>query len=252
LFSFSLSKFRKKMLRPLILFSFLLLVCACTTLQQVVTDTMNSGSGNALSSEEVARGLKEALQVGIGKGADRASLTDGFFGNSLIKILFPPEAQRVEAKLRQIGLGNQVDKFVLALNRGAEDAAREAKPIFVSAIQGMSIQDAWGILRGNGNGDAATQYLQRVTTSQLETAFRPHIRNSLEKTSATRYYSDIVNIYNKIPGVQKANPDLETYATQKATEGLFKLVSQEEAKIRANPIERTTDLLKKVFAQAGR
>jgi len=206
-----------------------------------------TGTSSGVTTAEVAQGLKEALNVGIAKGADQASNTDGYFKNNLIKLLFPPDAQRVETKLRQIGLGGEVDKFIMALNRGAEDAAKGAKPIFLDAIRSLTIQDAWAILRGQP--DAATEYLRRTTSSQLQAAFQPVIKQSLDKTYATKYYSDLVNKYNLIPGVQKANPNLEQYATQKAIDGLFILVKQEEANIRQNPVARTTDLLRRVFAR---
>jgi hypothetical protein len=227
----------------------LLLSCTAAQVNQALSGVMNQGGSGSLTTNEVAQGLREALKVGISKGSDQASATDGYFKNPLLKILFPPEVQQVETRLRQIGLGGEVDKFVLALNRGAEDAAREAKPIFISAITSMSIQDAWAILRGDKN--AATEYLRRTTSDQLRSAFQPVIKNSLEKTYATKYYGDLVNTYNRIPGVARVNPNLDDYATQKAIDGLFILVAQEEANIRENPVARTTDLLKRVFAQAG-
>lgn len=209
-----------------------------------VKSTLNGSK--QLSSEEVGAGLKEALTVGISKGSDLVSQADGFYKNPAIKIPFPPEAVKVENKLRQIGMGGEVDDFVLALNRAAEDAAQEAKPVFVSAIKQMTIQDAWSILRGED--DAATQYLSRSTSVQLNEKFKPVIQNSLNKVNATRLYTDLINTYNKIPLVQKMNPNLDDYATQKAIEGLFVMVAQEEMKIRQNPEARTSDLLQKVFA----
>lgn len=198
------------------------------------------------STEEVAAGLKEALTNGASKGSDIVSKTDGYFKNAEIKIPFPPEVQRVETRLRQIGMGQEVDKFILALNRGAEEAAKEAKPIFVSAIRQMTIQDAWSILKGEQ--DAATQYLKRTTTTQLTDTFKPIVHQALEKVNATRYYTDLVTAYNKIPLVQKVNPDLDAYATEKAIAGLFVMVAKEEKNIRENPGARTSALLKKVFA----
>jgi hypothetical protein len=186
------------------------------------------------------------LIKGISNGADLASQLDGYFKNPQIKIPFPPEVKKVEDRLRQIGLGSEVDKFVMTLNRGAEDAAKEAKPIFISAIKGMTIQDAWGILKGQP--DAATEYLKRMTTAQLKEKFQPVIQRSLNKVNATRYYGDLVNTYNKIPLVEDVNPDLNEYATDKAIEGLFTMIAKEEKKIREDPLARTTDLLKKVFA----
>jgi len=202
-------------------------------------------TGDKLSSEEIAQGLKEALTNGISKGSDQVSRLDGYFKNPEIKIPFPPEAKKAEEKLRQIGMGSEVDKFVLALNRAAEDAAKEAKPIFVAAIKSMTIQDAAGILKGKP--DAATQYLKRTTSPALKEKFKPVVQNSLNKVNATKYYKDLINTYNKIPLVQKMNPDLDDYATDKAIEGLFVMIAKEEKNIRSNPVARTSELLKKVF-----
>ncbi|AMM52891.1 hypothetical protein TH61_10470 [Rufibacter sp. DG15C] len=221
--------------------------CTASQIQQAVDGAIatQTGRGGPLTQNEVAMGLREALSQGITRGANQAGQTDGYYKNSLIRIPFPQDVQRVEKTLRSIGLGSEVDKFVMTLNRGAEDAAKSAVPIFISAIKQLTFSDVWNILRGEK--DAATQFLKRTTTSQLTTAFRPVIKNSLDKVNATRYYTDLVNRYNKIPLVQKANPDLESYATQKAIDGLFTLVAQEEANIRENPIARTTELLRRVF-----
>ncbi len=202
--------------------------------------------GGALTEAEIGMGLKEALSVGINLGADKASVLDGYLLNPKIKIPFPPEVQRVENTLRNIGLGGEVDKFVTALNRGAELAAKEAKPIFISAIKQLTIQDALSILRGEK--DAATQFLKRTTSANLIAAFEPIVTRSLAQTQATKYYTDIATAYNKVPFVNRVNPDLKGYATQKAIDGLFILVADEEAKIRENPLARTTDLLKRVFS----
>jgi len=223
---------------------------ACTTAQvQQTIDGVLAGTttGGPVTQSEVASGLRQALEIGIKNGAGQASQVDGYYKNSLIRIPFPQDVQRVENTLRKIGLGSEVDKFVMTLNRGAEDAAKSAVPIFVSAIKQMTIQDAWGILKGDR--DAATQYLKRTTTTQLTNAFKPVIRQSLDKTNATKYYADLVNRYNQIPLVQKVNPNLDEYATQKAIDGLFMLVAQEEEKIRENPVARTTELLRRVFTK---
>ncbi|OUJ72818.1 DUF4197 domain-containing protein [Hymenobacter crusticola] len=214
---------------------------------KTTTSSTTTGTGN-VSQTEAANGLKEALVQGISKGTDQASKTDGFYLNKLIRIPFPPDAQRVANTLRTIGLGSQVDKFELSLNRGAEDAAKSAKPIFLSAIKSLTFKDVWGIL--TGEKDAATSYLKRTTTSQLTTAFKPIIQQSLDKVSATRYYTDLTTRYNKIPLVTPVNTDLNDYATGKAIDGLFTLVAQEEANIRENPVARTTDLLKRVFGKS--
>lgn len=213
-----------------------------------VLDTVLSSA--PLTEGEVANGLKEALTVGITNGANQASLLDGFYKNDLIRIPFPPEVQKVESTLRNIGLGGEVDKFVMALNRGAETAAKEAVPIFVGAIKQLTITDAFNILRGEK--DAASQFLKRVTTQQLTSAFSPHVKKALDATQATKYYTDLASTYNKVPFVTKVNPDLQAYATQKAIDGLFILVAQEEAKIRENPGARTTELLKRVFGSLNK
>ncbi|MCU0398372.1 MAG: DUF4197 domain-containing protein [Cyclobacteriaceae bacterium] len=234
------------MSRLLFLLSVFLVSCTSTQINQALGDLNKSVNGDKpLTTAEVAEGLKEALINGISSGSDQASQLDGYFKNPQIKIPFPPDVKRVEDRLRQIGLGGEVDKFIMTLNRGAEDAAKEAKPIFIAAIKQMTIQDAWGILKGEEN--AATEYLRRTTSSQLYEKFKPVIANSLNKVSATKYYSDLVNTYNKIPMVEKVNPDLNDYATNKAMDGLFLLIAQEEKKIRQDPVARTSDLLKKVF-----
>lgn len=202
-------------------------------------------SSGALTTTEVTKGLKEALTQGTNKSANLVSQIDGYFKNPEIKIPFPPDVQLVETKMRALGMGAQVDEFVLSVNRAAEDAAKQAAPIFVSAIQKMTIEDAFGILKGAP--DAATQYLQRTTTPQLKEKFTPVVKNSLVKVNATKYYSDLVNYYNRIPFVTKVNPDLTAYATDKAIQGLFVMIAKEEKTIRKDPVARTTDLLKKVF-----
>lgn len=205
---------------------------------------LTSGDGD-LSSAEIGEALKEALTKGISKGADLVSQTDGYLKNPEIMLPFPPEAKKAEVRLRQMGMGDEVDKFILTLNRAAEDAAKEAKPIFISAIKQMTIQDAAGILKGEQ--DAATQYLERTTSSPLKQKFHPVVKSSLEKVNATKYYSDLINAYNKIPLVEKMNPNLDEYATDKAIEGLFIMIAKEEKNIRSNPGARTSELLRKVF-----
>jgi hypothetical protein len=232
---------------------FVLLSCLClciagsaaAQLDRLKKAAKDLTSGGGLSSAEIAEGLKEALTNGISKGSDLVSQLDGYFKNPEIKLPFPPEAKKAEDKLRQIGMGKEVDNFVLSLNRAAEDAAKEAKPIFVAAIKGMTIQDAAGILKGNQ--DAATQYLKKTTSSPLKDKFLPVVKNSLSKVNATKYYADLIKTYNKIPLVQKMNPNLDEYATDKAIAGLFVMIAKEEKNIRSNPGARTSELLKKVF-----
>lgn len=217
-----------------------------------IGDILNQipGSGANPTSLEISSGLKQALEIGTAKGADQLSARDGFLGNLAVKILFPPEAQKVESTLRSIGLSSLADNVILSLNRAAEDAAKEAKPIFISAIKQMTIADATNILLGNK--DAATQYFKRVTTTQLMEKFSPVINNSLNKVGATKYWTDAASAYNKIPLVKPVTTDLSSYVTQKAIEGMFVQVAQEELKIRDNISARSTTLLQKVFGYADR
>lgn len=228
-----------------------LLSCTASEINQTLGGILEaSTSGNSKpTTNEVISGLKEALVKGANVGSEKASMVDGYFKNPNIKIPFPPEIANVENKLRQIGLDKQVDKFVKSLNRGAEDAAKQAAPIFVSAIRSMTIDDAWNILRGEK--DAATRFLERTTSQQLYDKFKPVMNTSLDKVNATKYYGDITTTYNKIPFVTKVNTDLGDYATNKAIDGLFFLVEKEEEKIREDPIARTTQILKKVFGYSG-
>ncbi|MDQ8004485.1 MAG: DUF4197 domain-containing protein [Pedobacter sp.] len=212
-------------------------------LGQVATGAMGTPS-----SLEISNGLKQALEIGTSAGADRLSVKDGFFGNMAIKILFPKEAQKVESTLRSVGLNSLADNVILSLNRAAEDAAKEAKPIFVNAIKQMTIADATNILLGNK--DAATSYFKRVTTAQLMERFSPVISNSLSKVGATKYWTDAAAAYNKIPLVKPVNTNLTQYVAEKAIEGMFVQVAQEELKIRDNINARSTGLLQKVFGYA--
>lgn len=237
-----------RMKKVILCISIMLGACTSAQINQTLGEVnkgLGGGSTKALTTADVAEGLKEALIKGISTGADLVSQTDGYFQNPEIKIPFPPDVKKVEDKLRQVGFGGEVDKFIMTLNRGAEDAAKEAKPIFITAIKSMTIEDAWAILKGQD--DAATQYLKRTTSAQLKDKFKPVIQNSLSKVGATRYYGDVVTRYNQIPLVQKVNPELDDYATDKAIEGLFLMISKEEKNIRENPVARTTDLLKRVF-----
>lgn len=234
-------------MKNIALYFFVSLFLTTSTVAQIKQIYDNYINKDKLSDTDVSSGLKEALIQGITKGSNSASAKDGFFKNPLIKIPFPPEARKVETRLRQLGMDKQVDNFVLTLNRGAESAAKEAKPIFINAIKNMTIQDAWGILRGKPN--AATNFLKNTTSAQLTTKFKPVMQNALKKSNATKYYGDLVNTYNRIPFVDKVNPDLDDYATNLAIKGLFTLIEKEESNIRKNPTARATDLLKKVFGQ---
>jgi len=204
----------------------------------------NSGSG--LNGDDIADGLKEALTIGAQKSATQLSAVDGFFKDAAVKILLPEQAQKVEKTLRNMGMGQMVDNAILSINRAAEDAAKSAAAIFVTAIKNMSIQDALGILRGSDT--SATAYLRKTTSGQLTISFKPVIDASLQKTDATKYWKDIFVTYNKLPTTfKKVDPDLSAYATQKTMDGIFYYVAIEEKKIRKDPAAQVTDILKKVF-----
>jgi hypothetical protein len=212
-----------------------------------IVDKITGGTAaTQLSTADVVSGLKEALTQGTTKGAEKLSAVDGFFKDAAIKILLPAEAQKVMTTVSKIPGGQKmVDDAILSMNRAAEDAAKSAAPIFGGAIKNMSISDAWGILKGGDS--AATKYLRTTTTGALTEAFRPVIESSLSKVNATQHWNSLFNAYNKLPFVQKINPDLTAYVTDKALSGMFYQVAQQEAKIRKDPVAQTTDLLKKVF-----
>ncbi|WP_207494089.1 DUF4197 domain-containing protein [Aridibaculum aurantiacum] len=216
---------------------------SCDTARQVL-EGVAAGNTGELSTTEIAMGLKEALTVGTSRSTSQLSAVDGFFQNAAIKILLPPEARNVESTLRNLGMGNLVDRAVLSLNRAAEDAAKTAGGIFVDAVKQMTITDAMNILRG---GDfAATNYFKGRTTVALTNAFRPVIDRSLQNVNATKYWGDVINAYNLV-ATNKINPDLTAYVTDRALTGIFYQLGLEEQKIRQNPVARTTDLLKRVF-----
>jgi len=217
---------------------------ACTQFQEMAGDLLSS---DVLTSQQIGLGLKEALDLGVSQGVDKLSATDGFLKSSY-KILLPDEVQKVTNKLSGIpGFTTVEGKMVELLNRAAEDAAKSAKPIFVSAIKQMTFADATQILMGSNN--AATNYLERTTSNELTNAFRPKVVASLDRVNATQYWNDVITKYNSIPFVTKVNPDLDDYVTQQALSGLFGMVEKKELGIRKNVSERKTDLLKKVFAK---
>ena len=201
------------------------------------------------TGSEMATGLREALEAGVAAGTERLSAADGFLKNPSVKILFPPDAAKVESTLRGIGMGKLCDDFIISMNRAAEDAAKEAKPIFVAAIRDMSLADAAALLMAKEQ-DAATTYFRKETSGLLQERFRPVISASLEKTGATKHWTEIISRYNKVPFVKKMNPDLAAYATGKAIDGLFTEVAREELKIRQSASARTSPLLQKVFGFA--
>lgn len=214
-----------------------------TILQQA--GSILNGSGVSVSNTDIVNGLKEALTVGANNSSKKASAFNGFYQNPLIKIPFPKEAKVMQDVLLQAGMKKQVENFTRTLNRAAEDAAKEAAPIFINAITSMNIADGVSLLKGGDN--AATEFLRGKTSAELKAKFLPVIQSSLKKVNITKYWNPLVTKYNKIPLVQKMNPNLEDYVTTKALEGLFKLLAEEELKIRKDPSARISDLLKKVF-----
>ena len=214
------------------------------SIRSSIDKLFGKGSGTSLSAADVAAGLREALSLGAQRGTRKLNAVDGFFANAALKILMPPEARKVEETLRSLGMGRQVDQAILAMNRAAEDAAGAAAPIFIDAINGMTINDAMGILKGGDN--AATQYLRSKTTAQLTEVFRPVIEQSLRKVDATRHWNTIFTNYNRVSR-DKVNPDLSAYVTEKALSGIFTQLAEEEKSIRKDPAARTTELLKRVF-----
>jgi hypothetical protein len=233
------------------LFSFLLLLMSisfssCDVINQAAGA---AGAGTGISNAEAGSGIKEALAQGLAKSVLQLNTTDGFFKDAIYKVLLPPDAIKIENTLRKLGFNSMVDKAILQINRGAEDAAGYAKPIFVDAIKSMTLNDAIGLIR---NGDtSATHFFRDKTTDKLMAAFAPVIKSSLDKTDATKYYSEMVTKYNNLPiTFKKVNPDLTGYVTERATNALFDLVAKEEVNIRNNLAARTTDLLKKVFGGA--
>ncbi len=232
------------MIKRILFLAIVVQLTACTELQNIAGAVLTEGE---LSSAQIGAGLKEALNIGISKGSDQLSARDGYF-KSPYKILLPAEVQKVTNKLKVIpGFNNVENKMLELLNRGAENAAKKAKPIFVSAIKQMTFTDAMDILMGNDN--AATNYLNRTTNQKLYNAFRPEVVKSLDKVNATKYWKDAVTAYNKIPFVERMNPELDDYVTTEALKGLFSMVEKKELDIRKNTKARTSDLLKKVFAK---
>ncbi|MDZ4793761.1 MAG: DUF4197 domain-containing protein [Bacteroidota bacterium] len=225
-----------------------LLFLPAASFSQISIPKILSGkkSGMGITENEAGQGVKEALLQGVTTAVLNLNKTDGFFGSEFYKMLLPEDAKKVEKTLRNLGMGAQVDKAVLSINRGAEDAVAFAKPIFIDAVKAMTLTDALNIIKGDK--DEATKYFKDKTKQKLITAFTPSVQTSLDKVDATKHYSDIITSYNKLPTTfKKINPDLTSYVVDKAVDALFDQVAKEEANIRANPLARGSDILKKVF-----
>lgn len=233
----------KKILLLAVTFS----LTSCAQVQQTLNQLPQISSQiPGVGGVDIASGLKEALNKGITEQVSKLTAVDGFYKNQAVKILMPEELQKVDATLRKVGLSSLADEGIKMLNRAAEDAVKEATPIFVSAVKNMSFTDAKNILLGNDT--AATSYLQGSTTTALYGKFNPVIKSSFEKVGADAVWTKIINKYNTIPLVKKVNPDLTDYTTTQALSGVFKMIAVEEKEIRNNISARTTPLLQKVFA----
>ncbi len=227
----------KKVLSLCIIF----LLTSCAELQQIAEQT-----GYGVTDTEISSGLKEALQFGIDKEVTKLADENGFFKNELVRIGLPPELQKVDKTLRDVGLDALADEGLKVLNRAAEDAVSEAIPVFANAVTSITFADARNILMGSEN--AATMYLENKTTTELYSKFNPIISNSLDKVGATQVWKNIIDKYNTLPLTSKVNPDLPDYVTNEALNGVFNMIAQEEKDIRNSVAARTTSLLKRVFA----
>lgn len=231
------------MFRKFLAFVFIFNLTACAELQQVVNQLPQGG---VLSQDEIGSGIREALNLGIDKQVTKLTQVDGFFKNDLVKILWPKDLQKVDNTLRDIGLGSLADEGLKVLNRAAEDAVKEATPIFVDAVKQITFADAKTILLGEDN--AATQYLTNKTQTDLYTKFHPIINNSFSKVGADKIWENLITKYNALPLTNNINPDLTDYVTGEALKGVYTMIAVEEKNIRTKASSRTTDLLKKVFA----
>jgi len=235
------------MIKRILILAVAIQFVGCAELQKVVNQVAKSG---VLSQEQIGNGLRQALDNGIKNQVSKLTSTDGFYKNELVKIMLPEELQAVDKGLRKIGLGNLADEGIKVLNRAAEDAVKTATPIFVNAVKEMTFADAKNILLGNQN--AATSYLKGKTTDDLYASFSPVIKNSFSKVGADKVWSSLINKYNSIPFVKNVNPDLTTYVTTRALEGVFTMIEVEEKGIREKAGLRNTALLQQVFALQDR
>jgi len=230
-------------MKKLYILLFIPLFFSCAELQGIATQL--PGGAYGVSDTEIASGLRQALDFGIDKQVTKLTKEDGFFRNELVRITLPAELQKVDKTLRDVGLGTLADEGLKVLNRAAEDAVKEATPIFVDAVKGITFNDARNILLGNNT--SATTYLNQKTETQLYAKFNPVITNSLNKVGATQVWSNIIDRYNSLPLTSKVNPDLPDYVTNEALKGVFTMIAVEEKDIRNNLAARTTDLLRRVF-----
>lgn len=238
----------KKYLSLLIIaFAFISITACDEETKDLDIDTDYGQKGNKkLSEKEITNGLKEALKTGTKRAVDTLNRDNGYFKDQAVKILFPPEANKVKNKLREYGAGSLVDKLVKKLNRAAEDAAGKASPIFVDAVTDITFKDARKILEGSDS--AATNYFRKKTADELFNTFKPDIENSLDKVGAQTAWNEVTTQYNGLPLTDPVETDLAKYTTDEALDGLFLKLKKEEKKIRLDPVARTKEILKKVFS----
>jgi hypothetical protein len=234
-----------------IIIPLMLLFCLHSVQAQTLKDKLNKAKKSLVktpSNEEIVQGLKEALNVGANKSSSTASQVDGYLKNPRLFIPFPPEAEKMKTQLVKLGFQQQVTEFETSLNRAAEEAAKKSGPIFMDAVKNMTVTDGMNVLMGADT--AATHYLKNATSAGLYTQYKPVVQDAIKKVDVTHYWSTLVTLYNKIPGVKKQNPDLEDYVIKRGISGLFLLVSDEEKKIRTDPAARFSSVLKNVFGYA--
>jgi hypothetical protein len=212
-----------------------------------ITERVGLSPKQSIDDNTIISGLKEALSVGTKNAVKSVSQVDGYFGHEMIKILMPEKIRKVADVLGKLGFQQQVDDFILSMNRAAEKAAPKAASIFVAAIKEMTLEDARGIL--NGGDTAATDYFRTKTSTAIYDEFRPIISSSMNEVGVTRSYKEMMDKYTSLPLMKAESLDLDHYATDKALNGLFYMLGQEEKKIRTDPAARVTELLKKVFGR---
>ena len=231
-------------MKKILLLAMFPILMGCAELQDIANQM--PGGGYGITNTEIAMGLQQALNFGIDKQVTKLTEENGFFNNELVRINLPPELQKVDKTLRDIGMSSLADEGLRVLNRSAEDAVKEATPVFVNAVRNITFTDARTILLGNNT--AATTYLNNKTETELYAKFNPIISNSLNKVGATRVWANIIDRYNALPLTTRVNPDLPDYVTNKALDGVFTMIAIEEQQIRTNLAARTTTLLQRVFA----
>lgn len=216
---------------------------SCAELEQISKEIAKSGN---LTEQQIANGLQEALSKGVDKQVSKLTKEDGFYNNSLVKIGLPQELSSIESTLRSLGLNNLTDQGIKALNTTAQQAVKEATPIVKKAIQDLTFEEAKNILLGNNI--AATTYLREKTQEELYQKFEPIVKDNFQKVGAEQIWQNVIQKYNQIPLTENVNPDLTDYVTNEALKGVFKMIELEEVQIRNDAKERSTELLRRVFA----